>query len=136
MKLEDLMKIGDKQCKRRKTAAVASSGVVISVIKQGTTYKSNRAKIAMITEPGDCHFANTPYWRPIFVDAENKLYLVYSNKADGYKVQKVNGGIGSIEFTNHELVHILESRGVTSKNVLTRNWFMDKECGRPYITLD
>ena len=136
MKLEDLMKIGDKQCKRHRTTSVASSGVVISVIKQGATYKSNRAKIAVITEPGDCNFAKTPYWRPIFVEKENKLYLIYSNKADGYKVADVKGGIGSIEFTNHELVHLLESKGVTSKNVLTRTWFMDKECGRPYITLN
>lgn len=136
MKLEDLMKFGDKQYKRRRTTTVASSGVVISVIKQSTNYKANRVKIAMITEPGDCHFTNTQYWRPIFVDTENKLYLIYSNKTEGYKVSPVTGGISAIEFTNHELVHLLESRGVTSKNVLTRNWIMDKECGRPYIALD
>lgn len=140
MKLEDLERIGRSQPKgkRRFYSRATSNDVLIGAYAGSTTKNGTerfKVKLSVLNEPGCCHFGRIDYWKPIFVKEEQKLYLIYAKKADGYRKQTLKHGIGFIEFYNGDLIGLLELKEYTKKKPLAIDWKMDKECGRPYIVI-
>lgn len=132
MKLDKLMALANGGKKRAPKSNVNGHPVKISKIKQ----KNGRIRLAMdvYKEPMNCHFAQTAYWQPVLAKEESRIYLIYSNAVDGYKVDKtVDNKVGRISFTNDEMLEQLNEYS-NDKYVLF-NWQWDQECSRPYIEL-
>ena len=129
MTLESVMKRAEAS--NKKVYGKAKAGFPVRITKN----KNKNAKqitINIYEEPNGYDFSTTNFWLPVAFPENKCIYLIYSTKEKGYKVQRGGqGDIGHIAFVN-EAIYRLVDEHTKEKNAYFK-WKWDSECALPYI---
>lgn len=130
MKLEELKALGEKQSKKvNQHTLTPSYDVMLTLASRGTQYKDKSITAAIYNDNGS-RLRNADYILPIWDEDTMRIYLMPSDKINGYKGTKEIKA-SRVKYTRPELAKLIGE----SKLEGSYNLEKDIDCGVWYISL-